>query len=272
MAKTWDCAKTVPMKNTLKFFKYSGNGNDFIILDQPLVEMTPALVQKMCDRHFGVGADGILTLTEFAGTDGEMRIYNADGGEAEMCGNGLRCLATYIDQKQNQAKNTYRIKTMNATYELSRQNDAFAIEMSQIKDQNLYDLSQFNEFDRSFFINTGVPHLVFLVKDAKAIDIKPTASRYRFHSMFPNGTNVSFVEIQKDHQTAYVRTYERGVEDETYSCGTGLTASALALNYWNGWKEIITLKTLGGTQKVNVGNKVFYSGEVKFSFAGEYNL
>lgn len=272
MAKTSDCAKTVPMKNTLKFTKYSGNGNDFIILDRPSVEMTPSFVKKMCDRHFGVGADGILTLNDFSGTDGEMRIYNADGGEAEMCGNGLRCLATYIDQKLGQAKNAYRIKTMNATYEVIRQDGAFAIEMSEIKDQNLYDLSSFHEFERSFFINTGVPHLVFLVKDAKSIDIKPTAARYRFHSTFPNGTNVSFVEIQKDYQTAYVRTYERGVEDETHSCGTGLTASALALNYWNGWKEVITLKTLGGTQRVLVGEKVYYSGEVKFCFSGEYNL
>lgn len=272
MAKNRDCAKTVLMKNIIKFSKYSGNGNDFIILDHPAHEMSPGLVKRMCNRHFGVGADGILTLTDFAGTDGEMRIFNADGGEAEMCGNGLRCLATYIDQKHSHAKNAYRIKTMNATYEVVRQNDAFAIEMSEIKDINLYDLSHFHEFDRSFFVNTGVPHLVFLVKDAKKIEIKPTGSRYRYHPTFPNGTNVSFVEILKDYQTAYVRTYERGVEDETHSCGTGLTATALALNYWNGWKEMITLKTLGGTHRVLLGNKVYYSGEVKHCFSGEYEL
>lgn len=260
------------MKTTLPFQKYSGNGNDFIILDHPEVSITPQLVKELCDRHFGVGADGVLVLKTEAGADGRMQIFNADGGEAEMCGNGLRCLATYLDKKQGQIKNAYRIKTMNGLYEVSKQDGSFAIEMSEIKDKNLYDLSQFHEFERSFYINTGVPHLVFLVKDAKEIDIKPTAQRFRFHKMFPGGTNVSFVEVISGHQTGYVRTYERGVEDETHSCGTGLTATALALNYWMGWKEIITLKTLGGTQKVNVGNKVYYSGEVKFCFSGEFNL
>src|SRR5690606_12612572 len=113
----------------------------------------------------------------------------ADGGEAEMCGNGLRCLATYLDQKLNKSKDSYTIKTMNGTYEVIRQDGSFAIEMSEIKDQNLYDLSHIHEFDRSYFVNTGVPHLVFLAKNIKEIDIKPTASRYRFHKMFPNGTN-----------------------------------------------------------------------------------
>jgi diaminopimelate epimerase len=90
--------------------------------------------------------------------------------------------------------------------------------------------------------------------------------------MFPNGTNVSFLQVLEGHQTAYVRTYERGVEDETFSCGTGLTACGLALNHWYGWNGNITLKTLGGTQNINVGERVFYSGEVKFCFQGEYTL
>lgn len=260
------------MSTTLAFFKYSGNGNDFIILDHPQINITHKLVKDLCDRHFGVGADGVLVLTSEANADGRMQIFNADGGEAEMCGNGLRCLATYLDQKLNRSKDSYTIKTMNGIYEVIRQDGSFAIEMSEIKDQNLYDLSHIHEFDRSYFVNTGVPHLVFLTKNVKEIDIKPTAQRYRFHKMFPNGTNVSFVEVLKDPQTAYVRTYERGVEDETYSCGTGLTAVGIALNHWMGWKDTITLKTLGGIQKVRVSNKIYYSGEVKFCFSGEYKL
>lgn len=260
------------MKTKIKFQKYSGNGNDFVILNNPSFSLTSDLIRTLCDRHFGVGADGVLLVTPQDDYDARMQIFNADGGEAEMCGNGLRCLVTYLDNENNHAKKTYKIKTMNGSYEVANRNGAFAIEMSEIKDKNLYDLSSFNEFNRVFFVNTGVPHLVFLVNDIKRIDIKSRAPQYRFHKIFPNGTNVSFLEILDGNQTAYVRTYERGVENETYSCGTGLTACGLALNAWNSWTGDITLKTLGGTQRVHIGEKVYYSGEVKFCFSGEFPL
>lgn len=229
-------------------------------------------IMKMCDRHFGIGADGILVLTSSDNADGRMQIFNSDGGEAEMCGNGIRCLTTYLDDKNNHAKDTYTIKTMNGSYTVTKKDEAFAVEMSEIKDKNAYDLSAFNEFTKSFYVNTGVPHLVFLVPEAKRIDIKSRAPQYRFHRMFPKGTNVSFVEILEGNQVAYVRTYERGVEDETFSCGTGLTACGLALNHWKGWNGTITLKTLGGTQRIILGERVLYSGEVKYCFSGEYQL
>ena len=260
------------MKTTIQFHKYSGNGNDFVVLDHPTYEVTSELVKSLCSRHFGVGADGVLVLTSAEGVDGRMQIFNADGGEAEMCGNGIRCLVTYLDHLQEAKKDIYKIKTMNGLYEVTRRDGAFAVEMSEIKDKNLYDLSLFNEYNRAFYINTGVPHLVFLVHDVKRIDIKSRAPQYRFHKLFPNGTNVSFVQILEGEQTAYVRTYERGVEDETHSCGTGLTATGMALNFWNGWKENITLKTLGGTQRVFIGDKVYYSGEVTACFQGEFYL
>lgn len=260
------------MTTKIKFSKYSGNGNDFIILDHPSVTLSPEQITRMCDRHFGVGADGILVLTSADHADGRMQIFNSDGGEAEMCGNGIRCLTTFLDDKNGHAKDAYTIKTMNGSYTVNRTDGAFAVEMSEIKDKNIYDLTSFNEFTRSFYVNTGVPHLVFLVPEAKRIDIKSRAPQYRFHRMFPKGTNVSFVEILEGHQTAYVRTYERGVEDETFSCGTGLTACGLALNHWNNWSGVITLKTLGGTQKITIGEKILYSGEVKFCFAGEFSL
>lgn len=258
------------MKNTLKFHKYSGNGNDFVILDRPDYKVSPELVIAMCDRHFGIGADGVLVLTSAEGHDGRMQIINADGSEAEMCGNGIRCLVTYLSDTDKAPKDIYRIKTMNGSYEVVRNNGAFAVQMSEIKDKNIYDLSSFNDYKRVFYVNTGVPHLIFEVPEAKRIDIKSRAPQYRFHKMFPNGTNVSFLQIIEGTQTAYVRTYERGVEDETFSCGTGLTASGLALNHWYGWKGDITLKTLGGTQHINVGDKVLYSGEVKYCFSGEF--
>ena len=260
------------MKSKIPFTKYSGNGNDFIVLDHPEVELSPKMIETMCDRHFGIGADGILVLTSENGFDGRMSIFNADGGEAEMCGNGIRCLVTYLDDKNPGAKDIYKLKTMNGSYEVVRKNGAFAVEMSEIKDKNLFDLSGFNDYKRVFYVNTGVPHLVFEVHEAKRIDIKSRAPQYRFHKMFPNGTNVSFLEVLAETQTAYVRTYERGVEDETFSCGTGLTACGLALNHWYNWKNNITLKTLGGTQNIFIGDKIFYSGEVKFCFQGEFSL
>lgn len=260
---------------TISFSKYSGNGNDFLILDRPRQLPSQEAIQRLCNRHFGVGADGVLTLTEAPpGLDGEMRIFNADGSEAEMCGNGLRCLVTYMDEHTSVKKNAYRIKTMNAIYTVNKlATGAFAIEMSELKDQNLYDLSTFLGFIKSFFINTGVPHLVFLSFDIKNIDIKQMAPQYRYHSMFNGGTNVNLVEtIDSKKQIAYIRTYERGVEDETFSCGTGLVASAMALSHWFGWKGDITLMTLGGKQIVHIGDKVLYSGEVVHCFSGEMKL
>lgn len=260
-------------ENLIPFAKYSGNGNDFIIIDKPHFDLSGIRIQELCDRHFGIGADGILVLGDAPGADGSMRIFNADGLEAEMCGNGLRCLATYIDDRALVKKNKYVIKTMNGTYPVERKGKSFAIEMSEIREQGLYDLSPFKGFAQSFYINTGVPHVVFLGKDIKKLDLKKIAPEYRYHKMFPNGTNVNLVEVLDEKaQTAYVRTYERGVEDETHSCGTGLTATGLALSSWLGWKGDITLLNLGGRQTVSVGGKVVYSGEVVHCFSGHFKL
>lgn len=256
----------------LTFSKYSGNGNDFIILEENPA-LTKTVIEKLCHRHFGVGADGVLTIGKSDKADARMRIYNADGGEAEMCGNGLRCLVTYLDDHAQDKKEAYLIETMNAVYPVVRKGKSFALEMSEIKDKNLHDLSGFKDYEQSFYINTGVPHLVFLSSDVKKIDIKKAGAYYRYHSMFPKGTNVTFVEVlDTDSRTAYARTYERGVEDETHSCGTGLTATGLALNHWLKWTGDIHLKTKGGNQVVCVGEKVFYSGEVNFCFKGEVEV
>lgn len=251
----------------IPFAKYCGNGNDFIIIEETFFRQSPEWVRRICDRHFGIGADGVLVAGKEPAIDGTMRIYNADGGEAEMCGNGLRCLVTYLDDK-GPRKDSFRIKTMNNTYEVSKRNGRFAVLMDDIRDLNTTDLSEFTAFENKFFVNTGVPHLVLLGKDIKKIDIKKTAPEYRHHKMFPRGTNVSFVELLPEVQSAYVRTFERGVEDETHSCGTGLTACGLALSNWFGWEDDIHLHTLGGKQVVNVGDKIFYSGEVTFCFEG----
>lgn len=261
-----------PCMGTYSFVKYSGNGNDFIIMDAS-VSLSPEIIMRLCDRHFGIGADGVMFLGPSDKADAKMRIFNADGGEAEMCGNGLRCLATYFDSITSLKKDSYRIETMNAIYPVYRKGQSFALEMSEIKDQNLFDLSAFKDYLKSFYINTGVPHLVFLCEDTKSVEIKKVGAYYRYHPLFPKGTNVTFVEVTNENkQSVYARTYERGVEDETFSCGTGLTATALALSHWLGWKGDVALETKGGMQNVSMGEKVFYSGEVFFCFKGEVKL
>lgn len=258
--------------NTASFVKYSGNGNDFIIMSDQ-VKLSKELIVQVCHRNFGIGADGLITLGPSDKADARMKIYNADGGEAEMCGNGLRCLATYFDSISSPKKDYYLIETMNSVYPVIRKGKSFGLEMSEISDINALDLSGFKDFTNSFYINTGVPHLVFLTEEVKALDVKKLGAYYRHHSMFKKGTNVTFVEvIDSDTKTAYARTYERGVENETYSCGTGLTATALALSHWLKWKGDIQLLTKGGQQVVTVADKVFYSGEVTECFKGEINL
>jgi diaminopimelate epimerase len=259
--------------SSLSFVKYSGNGNDFVILDHPKALPSRATVERLCSRHFGVGADGVLVLSDSSVADARMQIFNADGGEAEMCANGLRCLVTYWDSIAAKKKDLYLIQTMNSVYPVVRKGKTFALEMSEIKDQNIFDLSAFTEFEKKFYVNTGVPHLVLLTDDAKKIDLKKIAPFYRYHPLFSKGVNVSLVEVVgRAQQLAYVRTYERGVEDETHSCGTGLTATALALKHWLGWQGDIKLETLGGEQIVSLSDKVLYSGEVTFCFKGEIEL
>jgi diaminopimelate epimerase len=254
------------------FVKYSGNGNDFILMSDQ-IELSAEKIRHLCHRHFGIGADGLITLGPSDKADGRMRIYNADGSEAEMCGNGLRCLATYLDELSSPKKDSYLVETMNAIYPVFRKGKSFALEMSEIKDKNIYDLTHFKDYTQSFYINTGVPHLVFLTQDVDKIDLKKVGAYYRYHSLFPKGTNVTFVEVREvDGKKAFARTYERGVEDETFSCGTGLTATALALSHWLNWSGDIHLRTKGGEQLVTIGEKIFYSGEVTKCFQGEIEL
>jgi diaminopimelate epimerase len=259
------------MSSPIPFVKYSGNGNDFIILRSWPSNFSEVLIARMCHRNFGIGADGVLLLLPEDGVDARMRIFNSDGGEAEMCANGLRSLVTYLDSLTTDKKTSYVIATMNAKYNVQKREKGFAIEMSEISDINQIDMSGQHHYRKVFTVNTGVPHLIFEVDKAKAIDIRKEAPPFRSHQFFPNGTNVSFLEVvDSTHQVAQVRTFERGVEDETFSCGTGLTASALALSHWYGWKGDIQLFTKGGEQLVSMGDKVFYSGEVTFCFKGEW--
>jgi diaminopimelate epimerase len=256
---------------TLPFFKYSANGNDFILLDNPSGLLLPQTIERMCDRHFGIGADGVLVLNKSAVADARMQIFNADGGEAEMCGNGLRCLVTYFDSIQQQPKDIYTIQTMNHIYQTYRVDKTFALGMNEISDQQLMNLPELKAYARNFFVNTGVPHLVLLTPKVDEIDVKRQGAEYRYHPAFAKGANINFLEVlDQARPEVRVRTYERGVEDETFSCGTGLTACALALQQWFGWSGSIVLRTKGGRHVMELGEQLLFSGEVTFCFKGEF--
>lgn len=257
-----------PMEKII-FYKYTGNGNDFILVSEEDFHWSKEQIAQLCHRQFGIGADGVIVIGQASGVDASMRIFNADGGEAEMCGNGLRCLVHYLFDHVAQ-KNEYKIKTMNSLFTVEQVDGKFFIEMSVANDKDKFDLAVFKDFPQAFFVNTGVPHLCFLVEDAKNINIKEVAPFYRHHPMFSQGTNVNFIEVvDEKKQVAYVRTFERGVEDETFSCGTGVTACAHALNHFLNWRGDIHIENRGGPHLVSFNEKIKFSGLETFVFKGE---
>ncbi len=212
----------------LSFSKYSGCGNDFILVDNRLLHfpVDAAYIAKLCDRKRGVGADGLILLQLSQMADYRMRIFNADGGEAEMCGNGIRCLMQFIRELGGLAPR-YRIETMNATLQVEEeQGGLVSVEMAEPHSIQ-WELSLPGFFQLSS-LNTGVPHAVIFVEDLERDHWMAIAPQIRHHAAFgPKGTNVNFAQLKSDG-TLSVRTYERGVEGETLACGTGATAAALA--------------------------------------------
>ena len=208
----------------------NGAGNDFVMIDNRAgeVRLEPEQIVRICDRHRGVGADGILLLEKGSnGADFRMRYYNRDGGEAEMCGNGARCFARFANKVANAAAKV-SFQTPAGLIRGELQGDLVTLQMSEPKDLRLgVDLTANGKQEHVHFINSGVPHLVVPVSKVEEIDVRGRGSALRYHAEFsPAGANVNFIE-KAGHKKILVRTYERGVEDETLACGTGVVASAL---------------------------------------------
>jgi len=214
----------------LRFMKMNGAGNDFVMIDNRLgdLELAADQIAKICDRHRGVGADGVLVLERAAnGADFRMRYYNADGGEAEMCGNGARCFARYADRVAG-PKHKVSFETPAGVIGAELQGELVRLEMSEPKDMQLgITIPLPDRKVRAHFVNSGVPHVVVPVDDLERADVRGLGSAIRRHDLFaPKGANVNFLKECGPRQIA-IRTYERGVEDETLACGTGVVASAL---------------------------------------------
>lgn len=257
---------------TTSFTKYSANGNHFILLDhmQNGAELTPAQVLTWCDSIFGVGADGLAEITPHDEFAFRFRLWNSDGGEAEMCGNAARAAAWHFLQN-NPTLKTVKFKTMNGVYQANLEDGRLWIQMSEQRQDLNLPPDLFNQFSRWYYVNTGVPHLVLEVSDVEKIDLMNEAPRLRHHRMFPNGTNVDFISVNDPAQpVVQLRVFERGVEGETWSCGTGVAAVAWACRIWHGWMDDIRVITKGGEHRVRFNDgKLWYSGEIKKVFTGE---
>lgn len=255
-----------------KFNKYQGTGNDFIIIDNrdQKIKLTEKQIQKLCNRRFGIGADGLMLLQEHQELNFSMKYYNADGKESTMCGNGGRCLVQFaktkgiVDQKA-------LFSAIDGTHEAIINEHTIALQMQDIK--------EVNRVNNNYYLNSGSPHYVTFKEKIDQIDIYHRGREIRYSSEFePKGTNVNFVEFQKGR--LYVRTYERGVEDETLSCGTGVTASAICASiHTKSDKNSYPILTRGGELKVSFKKvkhdtftDIWLTGPATFVFEGEIEI
>jgi diaminopimelate epimerase len=264
----------------IPFTKMSGSGNDFILIDhrEPFLkeDRLKDFIQKVCRRRVSVGADGLILIERSEKADFKWRFYNADGSEPEMCGNGGRCAARFAYLK-GIAGPSLKFETLAGI--LSAQVDGKRVRLEMTKpfglklDETLVVDGKKEVFS---FINTGVPHVVLFTKDLEKLDIVKVGRAIRRHSQFsPAGANVNFVRVEKGASLS-VRTYERGVEDETLACGTGVVASALIAAFKGLVKSPVSIKTRGGEvltvhfeiEAVDV-IRVFFEGEVHIIYEAE---
>lgn len=259
----------------INFQKYQGTGNDFIILDNRKKEyfsLTASHIRHICDRRFGIGGDGLMMLNEKQGYDFEMKYYNADGRESSMCGNGGRCLVKFAYELEIH-KGTYHFMAVDGDHEAEIDPDGtVSIRMQDVK--------HVSKFHGDYILNTGSPHYIKMVSDVMNTDVFKKGRDIRHSKEFEEeGINVNFVEQLPEEDKILVRTYERGVEDETWSCGTGVAAAALICYHnENGFNEV-EVKTLGGTLTVefdraddNHYNNIWLSGPAEKVFEGTMEL
>jgi diaminopimelate epimerase len=256
----------------VRFYKYQGTGNDFVILnnmDDHIKSLSQEKVALICHRRFGVGADGLMLLEQAEGYDFKMVYYNSDGNQSTMCGNGGRCLVKFA----------HDIKVV------SSHTNFLAVDgphLAHIKDGIVHlemkDVREIEQNDTFFYLNTGSPHYVEIKEEVKDLDVFHLGREIRYNERFKKeGTNVNFMQLMPDNKL-YVRTYERGVEDETYSCGTGVTAAAITASFHQ-YESPVTVDVLGGTLQVSFDKKtdgsfenVFLIGPAERVFEGHIEI
>ncbi|MEO7766700.1 MAG: diaminopimelate epimerase [Ferruginibacter sp.] len=259
---------------TIKFYKYHGTGNDFVILDNRANQypvLTTKEIKHLCDRHFGIGGDGLMLLGKKEGYDFEMIYYNSDGNESSMCGNGGRCLVKFA-YHQGIMKSSYNFIAIDGKHVAEIDSDGTV----RLKMQDVNNVHYHNSYA---VVNTGSPHFVKFANEVANIDVVTTGQEIRYsHEFAPNGINVNFVETT-DEDSIYVRTYERGVEHETLSCGTGVTAAALLSAHNEKGFNTVVVKTPGGHLRVEFDKiddqhfeNIWLCGPAQFVYNGEIEL
>lgn len=254
----------------IHFYKYQGTGNDFVITDNRnglFNNLTTAQVKKICDRRFGIGADGFMLLNTREGYDFEMKYYNSDGAESSMCGNGGRCLVRFA-RDRGIIKPLYRFMAIDGEHEATFDDQDWV----RLK---MKDVEGVDTFNSDFVLDTGSPHYVKVVDEVSTVDVFNAGRNIRNNEAFSKaGINVNFVS--KSTEGLQVRTYERGVEDETLSCGTGVTAAALAAADSKEGYNRIAITAPGGKLAVEFNkidkqtfNNIWLCGPATFVFEGD---
>ena len=256
----------------LNFFKYQGTGNDFVIIDnrEGTINLTVEQINFLCDRKFGIGADGLMLLNVKEGYDFEMKYYNADGNESTMCGNGGRCLTQFAFDR-GIVKDKYKFIAIDGEHDAYFSEDWVNLKMK--------DVTSIENHCGSFVLNTGSPHYVKPTTDLDAMNVFEEGKAIRYSDNFKKeGINVNFAESGEEGHIS-VRTYERGVENETLSCGTGVTASALVFAREGIGFNRIEVSTLGGNLAVefdkvsdNHFENIWLCGPATFVFKGVIEL
>jgi diaminopimelate epimerase len=267
----------------LRFTKMDGAGNDFVLIDNRAgeINLNRSQIARLCDRHHGVGADGVLLLENPSNqADFRMRYFNADGGEAEMCGNGARCFARFANKVAGAAAGKISFETPAGVISAELAGDLVTLQMTDPTDLRLSVPVQIgSEKKIVHFINSGVPHVVVPIAQLDDIDVARDGSALRHHEMFsPKGANVNFIQ-KRGTDTIGIRTYERGVEDETLACGTGVVASAIIFAATENVNGPIDVNVRGG-DKLRVGfekidkefRNVTLTGPAEFVFEGTINI
>ncbi len=271
----------------IEIVKMHGNGNDFVLVDEFDGEVVPEklkpdFVRAVCHRRFGVGGDGVIFVQKSSVADAKFRYFNSDGSEAEMCGNGIRCFCRYVVEEGYAKEGVVRVETLAGIKELEVWFDGewwIKVNMGRPKFGKEVPAREevwgrVFEIDgmklEVYAVNTGVPHAVIFVDDFD-FDIVSVARRIRYHEVFPEGTNVNFAKVESRNRV-FVRTYERGVEEETLSCGTGSCAVAVVGKMIGKLEKSVEVVTRGGILRINVEDEVYMTGTANKVFEGKLNL
>lgn len=262
----------------MKFYKYSGSGNDFIFLSELEGKISLSLeqIKRFCDRRMGVGADGVVLIGPSEDLDYSLQIFNSDGSEAEMCGNAARCSIHFAKNVLGFDRSEMQFETFNGVYEGKiMQGDEVQVKMTELYDVGAVDISDLGS-KATLFLNTGVPHSVIEVGSVDEVKVKELGAVIRNDKRFKGGSNVNFFEIiNAKEQHIKMRVYERGVEGETFCCGTGVIACAVTCARAYGWSGEIRVDTRGGNIKAIVEDDqkvLFFQGEVSLVFEGDINF